>query len=259
MSHENTQRSWIHAAAPRPRARLRLFCFPHAGGGASSYHAWGAQLAPDIELCAVRLPGREGRLAEPPPRSMQQLVALLSDGLAPSLDRGFALFGHSLGATVAFELARSLRRHARPTPVHLFVSGCAAPHLRAAREAGTPALHALPDDVLIAGLRQLGGVPSEIMAVPELLSVVLPTLRADLELDETYVHRAERPLDCPITAFGGLEDETVARDQLEAWRDQTRARFALHLLPGNHFFLHTGPGSILAAMTRDLGVEAVAS
>ena len=127
MSHRMMQNRWVCAFAPQPTARLRLLCFPYAGGGTSIYRSWSAQLPPHIELCAVRLPGREGRFAEPPLRRMDRLLALLVNGVLPYLDRTVAFFGHSLGALVAFELARALRREGLPTPAHVFVSGRRAP------------------------------------------------------------------------------------------------------------------------------------
>jgi medium-chain acyl-[acyl-carrier-protein] hydrolase len=227
-------------------------CFPYAGGGTSIYRGWGAQLPPYIELCAVRLPGREGRFAEPPLRCMDRLLAQLIEGLLPCLDRGFAFFGHSLGALVAFELARALRREGLPTPAHVFVSGRRGPQLPDAREPDEPALHALPDAELIAELRELGRVPGDASATSELLDLMLPTVRADLELAETYDYQDEEPLECPITAFGGLEDVAVSRECIAAWRVHTRNRFALHMLPGDHFFLHAMASPILAAVVREL-------
>jgi medium-chain acyl-[acyl-carrier-protein] hydrolase len=248
------QNRWVCAFAPQPSARLRLLCFPYAGGGTSIYRSWSAQLPPYIELCAIRMPGREGRFAEPPQRRMDRLLALLIDGVLPYLDRPVAFFGHSLGALVAFELARALRRESLPTPVHVFVSGRRAPQLPDAREPDEPALYTLPDAELIAELRQLGSAPGEALATPELLDLMLPTVRADLELAETHEYQDGPPLDCPITAFGGLEDEAVTEESIAAWHVHTRHRFALNMLPGDHFFLHAMAGPILAAVVRDLAI-----
>jgi len=237
-------------AAPQPSARLRLLCFPYAGGGTSIYRSWSAQLPPYIELCAIRMPGREGRFAEPPQRRMDRLLALLIDGVLPYLDRPVAFFGHSLGALVSFELARRLRREGLPTPMHLFVSGRRAPHLPDVREPGEPALYGLPDAELIAELRRFGGRIGAAAAAPELLELMLPTVRADFELAGTHEHRDELPLACPITAFGGLEDPAVTEERITAWRAHTRGGFALHMLPGDHFFLHGMAGSIVAQMNQ---------
>jgi len=251
---QRIQNRWVCALPSRPAARLRLLCFPYAGGGTSIYRSWGAQLPPYIELCAVRLPGREGRFAEPPLRRMDQLLEQLVAGVLPYLDRGFALFGHSLGALVAFELARALRREGLPTPAHVFVSGRRAPQLPDTREPGEPALHTLPDAELIGELRQLGRHPFDAEATPELLDLMLPTVRADLELAETYEYQDDLPLACPITAFGGHNDEAVTEDSIAAWRAHTRHRFALNMLPGDHFFLHAMAGPILAAVVQDLAI-----
>lgn len=239
---------WLHIAAPRPRASLRLFCFPYSGGGAAIYHTWGELLPPEIELCAVRLPGREGRYAEPPLRRLDALLPLLLDGLLPSMERRFAFFGHSLGALIAFELTRSLRRAQRELPAHLFVSGRRAPDA-AERRPGEAPLHTLPDAELIGELRQLEGTPDEVLATPELLELVLPTIRADFELGETYAYRAEPPLGCPITAMGGDADVDVTPEDLARWRAHTAGPFVKAVLPGGHFFLHTQHRELLAAMS----------
>jgi medium-chain acyl-[acyl-carrier-protein] hydrolase len=233
---------------------MRLFCFPYAGGGAGIYRNWGAYLPPEIELCAVRLPGREGRFTESPMRRIEPLVAQLVDGLLPHMDRSFSLFGHSLGALVAFELARVLRSQDQPTPVHVFVSGRRAPNLADRDEPDEPPLHTRPDAELLDALRRLEGTPSGVLAAPELIELMLPIVRADFEIGETYEYRAREPLDCPITAFGGLGDEGVSQDCVAAWQDQTRSRFMLHMLPGSHFFLHTMHGSILDVIAQELGV-----
>jgi len=248
------QSTWVSVPAPRPRAHLRLLCFPYAGGGASIYSSWAAQLPPDIELCAIRLPGREGRFGEQPLRRMDRLLSLLVEGVLPYLDRGFAFFGHSLGALVAFELARRLRRDALPAPIHLFISGRRAPQLPDVREPGEPALYGLPDAELIAELRRFGGRVGAAAAAPELLELMLPTVRADFELAGTHEHRDEAPLACPITAFGGLDDTAVSEDRIAAWRMHTRGGFALHMLPGDHFFLHELSGAIIATIARDLAL-----
>jgi medium-chain acyl-[acyl-carrier-protein] hydrolase len=233
---------------------MRLFCFPYAGGGAAIYRNWGAYLPPDIELCAVRLPGREGRFTESPPRRIEALLALLVEGLVPHMDRSFGFFGHSLGALVAFELARVLRRQGRPTPMHVFVSGRRAPNLADRDEPDRPPLHTRPDAELLDELRRLEGTPSGVLAASELIELMLPIVRADFEIGETYEYRARDPVDCPITAFGGLGDEGVSQDCVAAWRDQTRSRFVQHMLPGSHFFLHTMHGSILDVIAHELGV-----
>jgi surfactin synthase thioesterase subunit len=228
---------------------MRLFCFPHAGGGASVYRTWPNDLPAAIEVCAVQLPGREDRLSEPPHASAGPLVHALVAALGPLLDRPFALFGHSMGALVAFELARHLRRLRAPEPVHLFVSAKGAPALPyPLRE-----ISSLPDAEFVRRICELAGTPPEVLANADLRAILLPLLRADFAICDRYVHAPEPPLACPISAFGGVDDVYAGRDALEAWHRETRARFSLRIMPGGHFFLQPARGQVLAAIAEDLG------
>ncbi len=206
------------------------------------------QLLPGVEVCPVQLPGRETRLAEPPCSEMPALVQALAPALRPHLDRPFALLGHSLGALVAFELARELRRQQAPPPVHLFVLGHSAPHIAA----GCAPVHRLPDDEFVAEVRRMGGTPDEVLAHAELRALMLPILRADFALSEGYRYADAPPLACPITALGGLADEHVSRERLQGWQMQTSATFSLHMLPGGHFFLHSARPLVLELVARQL-------
>jgi medium-chain acyl-[acyl-carrier-protein] hydrolase len=240
---------WLPTVRPWSRAGLRLFCLPYAGGGASVYREWAGALGDSVEVCPVQLPGREARFGEPAFTRIGPLVEALADALGPHLDRPFALFGHSLGALVAFELARRLRRSGRPGPSHLFVSGCRAPQVRRAERL----VHTLPDAAFRQELRRLGGTPAELLANDELMDLVLPTLRADFALCETYEYADGFPLPCPVTALGGRDDGAIGRDDLEAWRVHTTARFAAHVLPGDHFFVRSARARVLAEIRRALG------
>lgn len=234
---------------PNQHARLRLFCFPHAGAGASAYRAWPAPLAADgFDVCPVQLPGRENRLGEPAHRAIEPLVEELVDGIAHHLDRPYALFGHSMGALVAFELARSLRQRGAALPWHLFASGRIAPQ----REDPRPKLHDLADAGLLARVMELGGVPSELRAAPELMAFQLPLLRADLAVNENYRHSAESPLAVPITAFGGERDPKTDDAEIRGWAEQTSAGFTMRTLPGGHFFLHDSVQLLLRYLVVDL-------
>lgn len=228
-------------------APLRLFCFPYSGAGASIYLPWAAALAPGIAACAVQLPGREARLAEPPFTRLAPLVAALEPEILPYLDRPFALFGHSMGALVAFELARSLARRGL-APAHLFVSGHGAPHLpdRGRR------IHDLPEPEFVDALRRLGGTPPAVLEHAELREMLLPILRADFSVCETHAHQAGAPLDCPLTALGGLADVEVTKEELQAWQEQSCGAFTLHMFPGDHFYLHTARGLLLETIRKDL-------
>jgi medium-chain acyl-[acyl-carrier-protein] hydrolase len=243
---------WLPYRRPRAGARLRLFCFPYAGGGAGAFRGFQEALPAHVEVAAVQLPGREGRLHHAPIADMARLVAAIADGLAPALGPlPFAFFGHSMGAAIAFELARELRRRGAgggPAPAHLVVSACPAPHLP-----DTDGTHALPDAEIIDHLRVLGGMSEEILANRELMEMILPVFRADAAVTETHAHAEEAPLDVPITAIGGLDDDKAPRADLEAWRRHTRAAFALEMLPGGHFFLQTARPGLLAVLARALG------
>jgi medium-chain acyl-[acyl-carrier-protein] hydrolase len=228
---------------------LRLFCFPYAGGSAVIYRAWPQKLPHIVELLAVQPPGRGARLREAPFTSLMPLVEAVAEALLPQLDKPFALFGHSLGALLCFELARHLRRLERPQPSGLFVSGAGAPQLRSTKAP----IHDLPDAELIEALREFEGTPDEVLDNAELMRLMLPLLRADFKVNETYAYKSEPPLACSITVFGGAQDDQVSRERLEAWREQTRAAFALHMLPGDHFFLHSSQELLLRELSRELG------
>lgn len=243
-----TSSAWVRPPQPNPQARLRLFCFPYAGGGASVYRLWPEALPAQIEVCPVQLPGREGRMQEAPFTRLVPLVQTLARVLRPYLDIPFAFFGHSLGALISFELARQLRRQVDLSPVRLFMAACSAPQLS---NPGPP-IHQLPEAAFVAELRRLDGTPELILEDPNLLDLFLPLLRADFELYETYTYLAEAPLDCPLSAFGGLQDRRVDRGALAAWRDQTTGDLSLRMFPGNHFFLESDRWLLLQAVTQDL-------
>ena len=239
---------WLAYLKPNPYARVRLFCFSYAGGSASVYRRWHWPEA--LDVCPVQLPGRETRLMEKPLTRMDKLSALLVGALEPYLDMPFAFFGHSLGAVVSYEVAQRLRMaRADRLPGHLLVSARRAPQILLRQE---PLYH-LPDEAFKNGLKQLKGTPQAVLENAELMELMLPALRADFELDETYRHRVDDlPLDCPLTAFGGMEDVDVPRVELEAWRDVTRSRFRLKLFRGDHFFLHRESEALSAAIAEAL-------
>lgn len=239
---------WVRINCPRPAARLRLICLPPAGGAASRYRGWPALLPDEVEVVSVQLPGRENRLNEPPIGSMDQLVSGLAGGLAGDLTRGpFAVFGHSMGALIAFELIRRLRRDG-VAPVHLFASGCRAPHL----PSRSSDWHTLPDEEFIGKIRALGGIPPELLAERPFLDTMLPALRSDCTLSETYVCRPEPALSCPVSAFGGLRDEEVYPEDVQAWSGHTTAPFRAHLLPGDHFFINSALADVLELIVSAL-------
>lgn len=243
-----TSSAWFEYRRPNPQARLRLFCFPYAGGGASLFRNWANALPQSVEVCAVQLPGREGRLNEEPFTSLEPLVQTLAEVLAPYLNMPFAFFGYSMGALIGFELARQLSAEAGLSPRHLFVAAHRAPQLPDRR---VP-LHRLPDAAFIQRLGSLNGTPVEILQNAEIMELLLPLLRADFTICETYACSTGSPLNCPISAFGGIDDDTVKREELLAWKAQTRDNFTLRMLPGDHFFVQRSRQALLEAVSQDM-------
>ncbi len=239
---------WVLRRKRPAGARLRLFCLPYAGGGAGIFHAWSKELPAWIEVVPVLLPGRDRRLREAPVRNAREQAAALADGLAPHLEPPFALFGHSMGALLAYELTRELVRLGRPTPTHLFAAGFRAPHLADPN----PPLHALDEALFLRAVAGLDGTPSEVLADVELVRLFLPTLRADLELVESYVWSPGVACPCPITVFGARGDPLVSKRELCAWSELTAGESRTHVVEGGHFFLEPARAEILAAIARAL-------
>jgi medium-chain acyl-[acyl-carrier-protein] hydrolase len=240
--------SWIAFRKPNTQARLRLFCFPYAGTGASIFRTWSDGLPSDVEVYPVQLPGRGTRLMETPFIQLAPLVQALAHALEPLLDKPFAFFGHSLGALIGFELARQLRRQSGVQPVRLFVSADRAPQIP---HRDLP-IHALPEEKFMAELRRLNGIPGKVLEEAELMQIMLPVLRADFAVYESYAYSTEPPLNCPISTFGGSQDHRVSRGDLEAWRDQTSDSFSLRMFPGDHFFWNTTQPLLLQALSQEL-------
>lgn len=239
--------TWFARSATAGPPRLTLICLPYAGGGAGLFRHWKDRLPADVELWAVRLPGRENRFGEAAFDCMELLVEAVADAVALCVSGPFALFGHSMGAVAAFEVARALRgRDLRPSG--LLASGACAPH----QPRSLPKLHDLPRDAFITALSNLDGTPPEILASPELLDLLEPTLRADFRAIETYGCADPRPLDIPITVFGGRRDPRTPLASIELWRELAGAGFASILFDGGHFFLNEPGGIFLAALRKTL-------
>jgi surfactin synthase thioesterase subunit len=231
-------------------ASRHLFCFAHAGGGPSFFRPWRAPLAPEIAVRRVLLPGREWRLEEPPFRHITELLGPLCAALEPHLDQPYAVFGHSMGAVVAFEVARWFSRSSAAGPRCLIVSGRRAPGLPPGRR-----LSELPDDEFVAEVGRLNGIPPEILDEPELLEMMLPALRADYELTETYQPLPGGLLNCPVVAYLGTDDPEVDYDAMLRWREVTTGEFSVRLFRGDHFYLKGGRPDVLEAVRDDLRPE----
>ena len=231
-----------------PSASLTLICFPHAGGHASQFKRWTVELPAGVEVRGFQMAGRGDRLREPPYTDLRTLVEDTVQDIAKSVHRPFAIFGHSLGAIVGFEVARLLRTRGLTSPVHLFVAGRRAPQLPLT----DPPTYNQSDEELICALRELNGTPAEVLADRELLRVLLPSLRADFSLAQTYNYVHDFPLRCPISVFGGSDDEESLENRLDEWRVQTTAQFRRYLIEGDHFFVHTNGRPLLRLIASEL-------
>jgi len=229
---------------------VRVFCAPYAGGSAAVFTRWRQEADPRLEFVALQPPGRGTRSRERPYERMAPLAESLADAIEPYTDEPYALFGHSMGAAVSFEVARELRRRRSPPPVHLVVSARRGPRVPLRHRP----LHRLDDDNLVEELAALNGTPAAVLADGELLAAMLPVIRADLAVAEAP-YRAEPPLDCPITAFGGRDDRVTVAD-LEAWAAETRAGFSIEMFDGDHFFLNEQRPAMLQAIAERLVASA---
>jgi medium-chain acyl-[acyl-carrier-protein] hydrolase len=250
MIGENVElSSWFVCHRPNPGAWLRLFCFPYAGGGASIFHSWADQLPSDIETIGIQMPGLESRIMEPPIETISMAVEMLLPEIYSKLDKSFVFFGHSLGAFISFELTRRLRERYGLQPLHLFVAGIRAPQVLNSK----PPMYGLPEVDFLKELQcRYSGIPEEILENPDILQLMLPGLRASLKMYECYEYMEGDPLNCDITAFGGNEDNTTRRKDLEAWRHQTNRSFSLQMLPGSHFFINSEQELFLRTLSSEL-------
>jgi medium-chain acyl-[acyl-carrier-protein] hydrolase len=245
---QETADRWLLCPRPRPRAAVRLLCVPHAGGGAAGYAGWPALLPAWVEPWVLRLPGRESRVREPARTALPELVTEAAP-CAARLAAPLALFGHSLGAFVAFELARALQAGGGPDVALLAASARAAPHLTA-HQTG---VHRLGDDGLLRTLQaRYGAVPAELQDDPELRSRYLPMLRADVTMLETYRYAPGTRLRCPVVVLGGRDDPESGEAGLQAWQQHTAAGLSLALFAGGHFYLRCAGPAVTALLAAEL-------
>lgn len=248
MLRAQINNQWLRVFKPNPNARLRLFCFPFAGGGVQFFHDWHEYLPNSIELRAIQLPGRENRIREKPIKNHTDLVGAILEAMKDCIEKPYAIFGHSMGALIGYEFARAVRNAGISHPCHLVVSSRRAPHLPQV----LPIIHDLPDYQFIEEIKRLNGTPKEVMESQELLRLIMPALRADIRLCETYTHNSEPPLACSITAYGGLQDHTVSRDEVDAWRRLAIGSFNIRMFPGDHFYIQTSRALFFQFLTHDL-------
>jgi medium-chain acyl-[acyl-carrier-protein] hydrolase len=247
QTHKSPAR-WILFPRPNPAAALRLFCFHYAGGSGQIFYGWPGRLAPSVELGAIQLPGRGPRLGEPHMRHLVPLSRVIARALSAYLDKPFVFFGHSMGALLCFETARSLRRENLRQPAHLFISATEAPHRRQREES----LSGLPKSALVERLREFNGAPAEALQNDELLDLMLQTIRADFELCETYEYHPEPRLECSMTIYGGLGDRGVDAQRLAAWSEMTLGVCEMRMFPGDHFYINSPQAGFLQTLGFDL-------
>jgi len=248
LFRKDDDRCFVRLNHPLVPSRLRLYCLPYAGGSARVFQSWRDILPSDMALLGVEYPGRGRRISERALDRIDVLATELVAALAEAPPGPYALFGHSMGALAAFEMSHQLANRGAPAPILLAVSG----HGAASLPSTDSPVHAGPDDAFLARLRELNATPPEVLEMPELLELMMPILRADFCAAETYVPARRPKLDIPIVAYGGLRDRDVARDQLQAWANETTARCTARMFPGDHFFLRTARDSLVRTLARDL-------
>jgi medium-chain acyl-[acyl-carrier-protein] hydrolase len=250
-----SQPRWVQPmSATAAAARIRLFCFPYAGGGAAMFRDWARALPDEVGVYGIQLPGRESRMLEPAIGELGAVLAQLQPAILPYLNVPFAFFGHSMGAVMSWELARSLKAAGRATPVHLFVSGSRPLPVA---ELWLTGFESFSDAELADEMRKLNGTPEEVMADADLLSLVLPGFRSDLSLLAKYRYQPGESLDCPATVFGGDQDPVVPADELGGWAELTTGDVQVRVLAGDHFFLLPAQADMLTTIAGRLGVAGV--
>lgn len=217
-----------------PNAPFRLFCFPYAGAGASAYNQWSRELSNVFEVFSIQLPGRENRIMEKPHTSMEELIACLAEDFHPYMDERTVFFGHSMGALIAFELTRYISNHYDKKPLHLFLSGTRHPD----EQSFTRTIHDLPREEFIEELKRRNGTPEEFFENTELIDLILPYVRADFQICETYNYEVAQPINVPISSLSGDSDPFINKQFLEKWREETTSNFESVLFKGDHFYLH---------------------
>ncbi len=242
---------WIRLSKEGEEA-VRMFCFPYSGGSAQAFLPFAEKLPLHVAVYAYEMPGRGRRFQDSLAESLNFLVNEAVDGLLSFQDNcRFVFFGHSLGGIISFETARELRRRKMPLPMHLYVSAKRAPHIPLTE----PPVSKLPHDEFVEKLKVLGGTPDEILANQEILELMVPILQNDFKMFETYVYQQEPPLECPITAFGGLQDKFVTPDDIQKWSEHTERLFTRHVFNGRHFFIQSHFDEVIDIILKTLTMQ----
>lgn len=232
------------------KKKFNLFCFPYAGGSSAVFNKWRQYLDKRIEMFAVELAGRGRRIYDPLYDSIEEavedvykIVSGLSDGTP------YAIFGHSMGGIITYELAQKIRALKQPPPLHIFFSGRGAPHVPRDND---KMFHKMPEKEFKKEIIDLGGTPKEFFEHPELIDVLLPTLRSDFKIAETYEKSKDiKPLDYDITIFIGKEEEVTA-EQMHGWKEHTNKVCTVHYFEGKHFFINEKIEKIVKIINRTL-------
>ena len=235
MQQTVTEERWFTQLGGAERAKMRLYCFPYAGGSSNVFRRWSLYLPPSVQVVPVELAGHGKRLQEVPEKNLRKIVENMVTDIGPKLQPPFAFFGHSMGALIAYELTRSLRRYGMTMPAHLYVSAHLAPHAPPKREP----IYNLPEKDFLSRLQDINGTPNQVLENKELRELFLPILRSDFQVCETYQYEDNLTLDQPITAFCGEQDKDVRPEDMDGWRNHTLSTFKLLTVPGDHFFLHS--------------------
>jgi medium-chain acyl-[acyl-carrier-protein] hydrolase len=248
MTSKTNFTSWVTCPQPNPEAKLRLFCFPFVGGSAMAFRTWPDYLPKTVEVCPIEIPGRGRQIKSSLYTEIQPLVREIAINIIPYLDKPFAFFGYSMGASIGFELIRLLRSEYNFHPLHFFVAARRAPQFPAEK----PPISKLPDADFLVEIAQFNGTPAAVLENTKLMEIFLPIIRADFTVLESHVYTDQALLNCPITAFGGLQDEAVSHSAILAWQAQTSAKFSLQMIEGDHFFMNTATTTLLNGVIQGL-------
>jgi surfactin synthase thioesterase subunit len=240
--------AWYSVQQARARCDVRVVCFPYAGGSASIFRGWSAWMPPTAELWTAHLPGRDRRISEEPYSDVASLVGAAVDAFVSYIEPPYALFGHSMGAIVAFEFAHELARRGAAPPLCLVVSGQHAPHLADDR----PPIHDMPDADFLDAVGRLNGTPREVRESAEIMDLLMPVLRADFAAVETYTCGRRPPLRCPIVAYAATDDELITPDQVSPWSEHSTSGCRVVMFSGGHFFVQSSAERVARQLGQDV-------